>query len=140
MFSRQEHHTEDQVICWNCEEAVHQSAIVCPYCNVDVHRHQVQQASKQDKIAAFPQVKLPKTSETSEGALQTVSFAVSLLLLLAGSTSFIVAVVIAFFSRDGAFTISWREHTWSAFFGLGLSLLAGGAFFMHKVSDSTDEA
>ena len=145
MFSRQEHHTDDQVICWNCEEAVHQSVIVCPYCNVEVHRKQVQKASEQNKITTISQqsISLPEMipiGETTESSMQTLSFLCSLFLLLAGSALFLLAVIIAFFARDGVFTISWQEHTWSAFFGLGLSLLAGGAFFMQNISPAVEEA
>ena len=80
------------------------------------------------------------TGETTESSMQTLSFLCSLFLLLAGSALFLLAVIIAFFARDGVFTISWQEHTWSAFFGLGLSLLAGGAFFMQNISPTIEEA
>jgi hypothetical protein len=145
MFSRQEHHTEDQVICWNCEEAVHQSVLVCPYCNVDIHRHHVQKAPEQQKITPLSQSS-PTTSEplcnndSPDGAMQTLRFLCSLFLLLAGSALFFLAVIIAFFAHDGAFTISWQEHTWSAFFGLGLSLLAFGTFFLQKLSSAAEES
>ena len=145
MFSRQEHHTEDQVICWNCEEAVHQSAIVCPYCNVEMHRHTVQKASESQKITPITENSQNPhepsiTSDALSGAAQTLRFLCSLFLLLSGSALFFLAVIIALFSRDGAFTISWQEHTWSAFFGLGLSLLAFGTLFMQKLCISKQDS
>ena len=145
MFSRQEHHTEDQVICWNCEETVHQSAIVCPYCNADIHRHQVQKATDCQKITPLTQQPLSSSDLTSgtdtyEKGSHTFRFLCSLFFLLAGSSLFFLSVMIALFARDGAFTISWQEHTWSAFFGLGLSLLSAGVFAMQKLPNVTEEA
>ena len=144
MFSRQEHHTDDQVICWNCEEAVHQSTIICPYCNVEIHRHQVQKALDKEKITQLPQSQFsnqPKHREPSESAAigQTLSFLCALALLLSGSALFFLAVIIALFARDGAFTLSWPEHSWSAFFGLGLFLLSMGMLCMQKLSGTSDD-
>lgn len=146
MYSRQEHHTEDQVICWNCEEVVHQSVLVCPYCNVEIHRHTPQKAFEQQKITPLPQplhiisTDISHTHDSSENGSQTLRFLFSLFFLLSGSALFFLAVIIALFARDGTFTLSWQEHTWSAFFGLGLCLLACGAFFMQNLSCSTEEA
>jgi hypothetical protein len=145
MYSRQEHYTDDQIICWNCEEAVHPSAIVCPYCNVEVHRHHVQKISDQQKITPLIQHEIASTEpsrnkDTSESAHQTLPFLCSLFFLLSGSALFFLAVIIAFFARDGVFTVSWEEHTWSAFFGLGLFLLAFGMLFMQRLSDVAEES
>ena len=142
MFSRQEQCIDDQIICWNCEEAVHQSAIVCPYCNVELHRHPVQKASEFTKIATLPQPERAshRGAEVSEGAMSTIRFLCCLMLMLAGSSLFFLAILVALFSRGGSFTLSWPEHCWSAFFGLGLSLLSFGAFFLQKVSGRFEDA
>ena len=145
MFSRQEHQTDDQVICWNCEEAVHQSAIVCPYCNVDIQRHQVVKASGREKITPLPKTAFTaahescQTIHSSESVAQMLRFAATLFFFLSGSALFVLAIVIALFARDGAFTISWTEQSWLAFFGLGLSLLSGGMFFMSSLSERPEE-
>jgi hypothetical protein len=148
MFSRQEHHTNDQIICWNCEEAVHQSVIACPYCNADLHRHQVQKVSDQTKITPILQQhtplspELPRSTESPEtaGIGQTISLLGSLFLLLSGSAFFFLAVIIAFFARDGAFTLSWPEHSWSAFFGLGLFLLSLGVMCMQRLAGVAEDS
>jgi hypothetical protein len=144
MFSRQEHFADDQVICWNCEETVHQTAIVCPYCHVEIHRHHVQKAADSAKITTLspsPNVSESKVhlADRVEGPLQTVRFLCSLLLLLAGSALFFISMLIALFSKGGTFTLSWPEQSWSAYFGLGIALLAFGTLFLQKVSGSADD-
>lgn len=140
MFSRQEHHQgDDQVICWNCEEAVHETASVCPYCNVDLSRHTVQKAVDLNKITILPQGKVVCEQPSEGNTQQSLRFLGSLFFLLAGSSLFFIAILIAFFSRGGAFTISWPEHSWSAFFGLGLSLLAFGTLLFQKLPSHLEE-
>jgi hypothetical protein len=144
MFSRQEHRNSDQVICWRCEEAVHETALVCPYCNADIKRHPVQKATEAAKITPLPHVgpvvdqRQPHHDE-EESPTHTLAFLGSLFLLLAGSALFFLAVLIALFSRGGSFTVSWPEHRWSAFFGLGMTLLALGAFLFQKVPGGQEE-
>lgn len=147
MFSRQEHHSDDQVICWNCEEAVHQSAIVCPYCNVEIHRHAVEKVSGIKKITPISQEPLSHVPQSPQNRAferssfgQTFSFLSSLFLLLSGSALFFLAVIIAFFARDGAFTLTWPEHSWPAFFGLGIALLAIGTLCLQKLSGGSEES
>lgn len=143
MFSRQEHRNSDQVICWNCEEAVHETALVCPYCNADIKRHPVQRATDSAKITPLPHVgpaidhRQPQVEV--ESPTLNLAFLGSLFLLLAGSALFFLAILIALFSRGGSFTVSWPEHRWSAFFGLGLTLLALGAFLFQKVPGGQEE-
>ena len=139
MFSRQEQRNCDQVVCWNCEESVHETVLVCPYCNVDIKRHPVAKASDQPKITHLPRVKLPSDQGEAEGTVHTLAFLGSLLLLLAGSSLFFLAILIALFSRGGSFTISWPEHQWSAFFGLGLTLLSLGTYLFQKVPSGREE-
>jgi hypothetical protein len=139
MFSRQEHRNCDQVICWNCEESVHETTLVCPYCNADVKRHPVAKVSDQTKITPLPNTGLPSACSEAENATHTLAFLGSLLLLLAGSALFFLALLIAFFSRGGSFTVSWPEHRWSAFFGLGLTLLSLGTFLFQKIPGEDEE-
>ena len=140
MFSRQESRSCDQVICWNCEETVHETVLVCPYCNVDVKRHPVVKPSDAAKITRLPQTRSSEEVHAEpEAAVHTLAFLGSLLLLLAGSALFFLAILIALFSRGGSFTVSWPEHQWSAFFGMGLTLLSLGTFLFQKVPRETDE-
>ena len=144
MFSRQEHCASDQILCWNCEEAVHQTVIVCPYCNVEIHRHPVQKVSEQTKITALSQPGVSSVDhghvvDTGESPAQTLRFLGSLFLLLLGSSLFFLAILIALFSRGGCFTLSWPEHSWSAFFGLGLALLAFGTMVFQKLPGASEE-
>ena len=140
MFSRQESRSCDQVICWNCEETVHETVLVCPYCNVDVKRHPAVKASERAKITRLPQARPSEQSRREPGeAAHTIAFLGSLLLLLAGSALFFLAVLIALFSRGGSFTVSWPERQWSAFFGLGLTLLSLGTFLFQKVPRESED-
>ena len=143
MFSRKEQCTEDQILCWNCEEAVHQTAISCPYCNVEIHRHPVQKATSSQKITPLSQPSAnadhSRTPEHADGLLQTLRFACSLFCLLAGSAMLFLSLLIALFAKGGTFTLSWNAHSWSAFLGLGLASLSFGTMFFQKLSSSSDE-
>jgi hypothetical protein len=143
MFSRQEHRSGDQVICWNCEEAVHETVLACPYCNADIKRHPVQRATETPKITPLPHAGSSSDHrhphDGAEGTTHTLAFLGALFLLLAGSALFLLAILIALFSRGGSFTVSWPEHRWSAFFGLGMTLLALGAFLFQKVPGGQEE-
>lgn len=129
MYSMQDHCTDDQIVCWNCEEAVHQSALQCPYCYAELHRHPVQKATK---ITVLDH-KIP-TPAPESGVRQSVSFVLSLLFLLAGSSLFFLSLMIALFAKDGSFTISWSDHAWTAFFGLGLAFVSFGVLFLQQLS------
>lgn len=143
MFSRQEHRNSDQIVCWNCEEAVHETALTCPYCNVDIKRHPVQKASQDPKITPLPHIGPPLDQKLlhseDESPTLNLAFLGSLFFLLAGSALFFLAILIALFSRGGSFTVSWPEHRWSAFFGLGLTLLALGTYLFQKIPGGQEE-
>jgi len=138
MILTQEHLADEQVICWNCEETVHESATQCPYCYVEVNRHQVEKASEKDqKVTPFLNTphKAPDESPAKGG---TFSFLTSLLFLLSGSALFFLAVLIAFFARNGGFVLRWSEQSWSSFLGLGMAFLAFGTIFLQNVPGSSD--
>jgi hypothetical protein len=138
MYSTQEHFADNQILCWNCEEAVHESASQCPYCNVAIDRHPVQKAST-EKITVLPKPKNFAVEKHVEESEPLFGFMISLLLMLSGSALFFLSIIIALFSKDGNFTISWSEHSWSGFFGFGLALLSFGTLFLQKLSEPSEE-
>lgn len=137
MYSTQERVTDNQVICWNCEEAVHESTTQCPYCHVSINRHPVQKAST-EKITVLPHPRHPPVEKQEEESEPFFAFLISLLLMLAGGTLFFLSIIIALFSRDGIFTLSWSEHSWSGFFGFGMALLAFGTLFLQKLAEPAE--
>lgn len=138
MYSTQERFVDNQIICWNCEEAVHGSALQCPYCNVPIDRHPVQKTST-EKITVLPKPRNLPVEKPVDEAEPLFAFLISLLLMLAGGALFFLSIIIALFSKDGIFTLSWSEHVWSGFFGFGLALLAFGTLFLQKLSEQTEE-
>jgi len=145
MYNTQEQIAE-QVVCWNCEERVHTLSSTCPYCHVDLHMYESTATELQEhKITSFPNVSAPKTEElSSQEKLPRNTLiwntALSLLFFLAGSSLFVLSIIIATFSQEGSFTISWHEHTWSAFFGLGIAFLAFGILFFQKIQEHADNS
>ena len=106
-----------------------------------MQRHPVAKAADQTKITPLPRTNLPsdQTHDEADGVTHTLAFLGSLLLLLAGSALFFLAILIALFSRGGSFTVSWPEHRWSAFFGLGMTFLSLGTFLFQKVPNGHEE-
>jgi len=133
MISAQEHLVDEQIVCWNCEETVHESAVQCPYCYVDMARHPVERDSK---IAPFHHTHTSEEISAKEG---TLSFLFSLLFLLSGSALFFLSVLVAFFARGGEFTLRWSEQNWSAFLGLGIAFLSFGTIFLQNVPGGRKE-
>lgn len=89
------------------------------------------------KITPLPCMPLVKNvrhvpAEASGGTLHT---ALSLFFLLSGSSLFILSIVIFLFAKDGSFTISWPDHSWSAFFGLGTALMSFGTLFLQRLPE-----
>jgi len=130
-----------KTLCFNCEEYVDERAPRCPYCRADL-LPSVQNYGNEEKITSLPLNKNRKTSsETSEktvanrGPLGFSKLIFSLFFLLTGSTLFFLSIMIALFSKDGFFVLSWQEQSWSAFFGLGTALISFGfIFFQNPVS------
>jgi len=133
MILAQEHLVDEQVVCWNCEETVHESAVQCPYCYVEMNRHGVERASK---VTPFRHTAALEEASTKGG---TLSFLFSLLFLLSGSALFFLSVLVAFFARNGEFTLRWSEQSWSSFLGLGMAFLAFGTIFLQSVPGSSEE-
>jgi len=123
---------DEQVVCWNCEETVHESAVQCPYCYVELNRHQLERPKQhQTPFADLPE----QSPSTISQAGEKVAFLFSLFFLLMGSALFFLAVLISFFARDGEFVLRWPETSWPAFFGLGMAMLAFGTLFAQKLSN-----
>jgi hypothetical protein len=134
----QERVIENQLLCWNCEESVHHLAATCPYCHADLSLYpQQEEKIAEPKITQLPRYVAPKPVKQVQSAAVggTLHTALSLLFLLAGSSLFILAVIIFLFAKDGSFTISWPEHSWTAFFGLGTALMAFGTIFLQRVPE-----
>jgi hypothetical protein len=131
---------DEQIQCWNCEESVHSFTSNCPYCRVDLHRHPVQKAAvPQDKITPIPHLHVSEKPVVQEESFSTFSFVLSLFFLISGSSLFFLAIAITLFSRDGAFTLSWTEQSWTAFLGLGITFAAIGFLFLQRLPDSSQE-
>ena len=64
----------------------------------------------------------------------TFAFISALLLFLGGSAFLFLAAMVFFFAQDGFFTITWPQHTASAFLGLGMAAVAFGTLFLQRVS------
>jgi len=123
---------DEQVVCWNCEEVVHESAIQCPYCYVEVSKRAIERRLTSD---AFQE-----EAEAVEGTGSGVfSFVFSLFFLLSGSAMFFLSVIIACFSKGGEFTLSWSEQSWTAFLGLGMTFLALGTIFLQNLPSASEE-
>lgn len=148
MFLRQPSCADDQVVCWSCEESVHQSALVCPYCRADMQRHAAQNALHAPKVALVmkrtPSSTAEASSERARGQPEEVAeggpltYLVALFALLLGSSLVLLALLIFCFSKDGSFSISWPERSWASFFGLGLTFFGVGAFFFQMLSNSEE--
>lgn len=143
MTSSREQIIHNQLLCWNCEEIVHEQARVCPYCNVDLHRqskdskithlsgHLVSE-EKPKKPPVTPSNLLPSSSQanTSDSSLAALS---SLGLLFLGTAFLFLGILVALFSQDGVFTLSWAEHHWPLYVGGGIALSSLGLLLLKKV-------
>lgn len=135
---------DEQIVCWNCEESVHESALQCPYCNVELRKHPLQKAaSSTPKITPITQYAAPQTASSahqeSRETGSTASFVASLFLFLGGSAFLFLAVMVFFFSQNGSFTISWPRHMSSAFLGLGMAFVAFGTLFFQRLTNDSEE-
>ena len=133
MISAQEQLADEQIVCWNCEETVHESAVQCPYCYVEMSRHEPETGSKVTPFRHTPSIE----EASAQGG--TLSFLFSLLFLLSGSALFFLSVLVAFFARNGEFTLRWSEQSWSGFLGLGMAFLAFGTIFLQSVPGGREE-
>lgn len=147
MYSIKEPLESEQVLCWNCEEMVHESALQCPYCNIELRKHSLQKAPsesyKTQKITPISQYTVSHSVPQKQPLLEkkadsSFAFVCSLLLFLTGSSFLLLATFISFFSKEGFFTISWQEHSWSAFLGLGMAAIAFGTLFFQRISTTSE--
>lgn len=144
MYVIKEPLVEEQVLCWNCEEMVHESALQCPYCNIELRKHALQKASpvsaKITPITPYA-VKQNASVEQQEQPQSGSMFAFisSLFLFLSGSAFLFLAAMVFFFAQDGFFTITWPRHMASAFLGLGMAFVAFGTLFLQRVSGPAGE-
>ena len=145
MYVIKESLVDEQVVCWNCEEMVHESALQCPYCNVELQKHVLQKAfSPTPKITpitqyAAVQETIPQQQHEHSETGSTAAFIVSLFLFLGGSAFLFLATMVFFFSQNGSFTISWPSHIASAFLGLGMASVAFGTLFFQRLSSASEE-
>ena len=137
---------DEQVVCWNCEEMVHESALQCPYCNVDLRKHAPQKASLSSTpkitpinpyVVAAQNVPQPVQGDQKSGS--ALSCILSLFLFLGGSAFLFLAMIVFFFSENGSFTISWQQHSASAFLGLGMAAVAFGMLLFQGIDDSSKQ-
>jgi hypothetical protein len=141
MYVIKEPLVEEQVVCWNCEELVHESALQCPYCNIELHKHTLEKpAAPSTKITPItPYTATQNEPQSLPKSESTFSFVCSLFLFLTGSAFLFLAAMVFFFAQDGFFTICWPQHTSSAFLGLGMAAVAFGTLFFQRVSGSSED-
>jgi hypothetical protein len=137
MYVIKEPLAEEQVVCWNCEELVHESALQCPYCNIELHKHQLEKPVTTASTKITPITPYTPTPNEQQQSIpksgSTFSFICSLFLFLGGSAFLFLSAMVFFFAQDGFFTICWPQHTWSAFLGLGMAAVAFGTLFFQRV-------
>jgi hypothetical protein len=137
MFSSS--HGDGQLACWSCEEAVHQTALYCPYCSADLQKH-----APLRSVASKPSPILPKLEQidcgkaaarserTKPQASSALGFMVTLFFMIAGSAFLFLSVIILTFAKAGSFTISWHERSSLPYFGLGLAFVSFGIYMMQQ--------
>jgi hypothetical protein len=144
MYVIKEPLVDEQVLCWNCEEMVHESALQCPYCNIELRKHSLQKAAPpSSKITPITPYAVTKSAPVEQHEPvptgSTFAFISTLFLFLGGSAFLFLAAMVFFFAQDGFFTISWPKHTSSAFLGLGMAAIAFGTLFLQNVSGSSED-
>jgi hypothetical protein len=143
MYVIKESLLDEQVVCWNCEEMVHESALQCPYCSVELRKHELQKATlSTPKITPIEQYTTtqcaPKPHREQQRSGSMVSFVFSLSFFLGGSAFLFLAAMIFFFSQEGVFAICWPKHNAFAFLGLGMAALSFGTLFLQNVQGPPD--
>jgi hypothetical protein len=128
MFTSSEE--DDQLVCWNCEEAIHSDALYCPYCTADIKKHV---PVRKTPVA---QIGLPKKALSHEARVTRSSWPfftlLSFVFVLVGTAFLFLAVMVLLFSTDGLCTLTWHEKSFSSYFGLGLALFFCGLYFVQQ--------
>lgn len=128
---------DDQLLCWNCEEIVHTSALSCPYCNASLKNtittSGISTHSKITQLIPTQEKTLPQESPSKEPVITTGPALATICLLFGGCNILFLGILIALFSREGSFSLSWPEAHWPAYFGLGIALTAFGLMTLKKV-------
>lgn len=140
MHNSQEQFALDQTICWNCEELVHISASSCPYCNSTLKRQQKTSSStlsneKITPLVAPTSTQLPKEDSFSfEEPKESLSSPfLSSFFLFGGCNLLFLGILVGLFSKDGYFTLSWKEAYWPAYFGCGIALTTLGLLALQSI-------
>lgn len=137
--------SSSQILCWNCEEVVHEYAARCPYCSKDLTNSQKPssvptiQSLPTEKISPIHPIATPiqeqEKVEEEQPSLLPDGFTVlvSLAALLAGSFFLFFGVVIKLFSVNGSFVLEWKASSWPYFVLSSLVLLVLGLYTLSKL-------
>lgn len=135
----------NQVICSNCEEQVHPSAISCPYCNCNLkapmatrekicdslqeqflqHTKKLQMENsvpRKEKEHVEKEVLEEPSSETAADVL------IPLFTMLTGSCFLFFALFLKLFSKNGKLVFEWKGESAFHFFVPAVILLLIGFF------------
>lgn len=119
MFSSSDN--DDQLVCWNCEESVHSAVLYCPYCNADLQKHASVRTTPPPSGPVLAKV---SSTEASQPYPSMLRLAVTILVMSAGTSFLFLSMVIAAFSKDGSFVISWHERSSLSFLGLAIAFIS----------------
>lgn len=137
--------SSSQILCWNCEEVVHEYAARCPYCSKDLTNAQksptlpnLQSISSEKISPILPMATPTREQEKVEEELPSLlpdgfTVLVSLAALLAGSFFLFFGVVIKLFSVNGSFVLEWKASSWPYFVLSSLVLLVLGLYTLSKL-------